>query len=81
MKNPINTLKEDLILFINILEIVRKNQFIYASSSSVYGETKIYPFNENDTKNVPISVYGASKLSNEIIAQSYSRNLKSNVLA
>ncbi len=79
MKNPINTLNENLISFINILEIVRKKKikrFIYASSSSVYGETKIYPFNENDTKNVPISVYGASKLSNEIIAQSYSRNFK-----
>ena len=79
LKNPINTLNENLISFINILEIVRKKKikrFIYASSSSVYGETKIYPFNENDTKNVPISVYGASKLSNEIIAQSYSRNFK-----
>ena len=79
MKNTINTLNENLISFINTLEIVRKKKikrFIYASSSSVYGETKIYPFNENDTKNVPISVYGASKLSNEIIAQSYSRNFK-----
>ncbi len=79
LKKPLNTLNENLISFINILEIGRKKnikKFIYASSSSVYGETKIYPFNENDNKNIPISIYGATKLSNEIIAQSYSRNFK-----
>tara|TARA_B100000900_G_C20591016_1_gene721572 strand:- start:1820 stop:2779 length:960 start_codon:yes stop_codon:yes gene_type:complete len=79
IKNPYNTLKQNLIPFMNILEISRVKKvrkFIYASSSSVYGITKTYPFNENDYKNIPSSVYGASKLSNEIIAQSYSRNFK-----
>ena len=79
IKKPLNTLNENLIPFINVLEIARikkVKKFIYASSSSVYGDSKIYPFNENDNKNIPVSVYGASKLSNEIIAQSYSKNFK-----
>jgi len=77
IKNPHNTLKQNLIPFINILELSRLKKvkkFIYASSSSVYGESKIYPFNEKDFQNIPVSVYGATKLSNEIIAESYSRN-------
>ena len=79
IKNPYNTLKQNLIPFMNILEISRikkVRKFIYASSSSVYGTTETYPFSENDYKNVPSSVYGATKLSNEIIAQSYSKNFK-----
>ncbi len=79
IKNPYNTLKQNLIPFMNILEISRikkVRKFIYASSSSVYGLTETYPFSENDYKNVPSSVYGATKLSNEIIAQSYSKNFK-----
>ena len=79
IKKPHNTLKQNLIPFINILEIARikkVKKFIYASSSSVYGDTKIFPFNEKDTENIPVSVYGASKLSNEIIAKSYSKNFK-----
>ena len=77
LKNPYNTLKQNLVPFINIIEVARlKNvkKFIYASSSSVYGDTKLYPFNELDFKNSPVSVYGATKLSNEIIASSYSKN-------
>ncbi|WP_435091245.1 NAD-dependent epimerase/dehydratase family protein [Candidatus Pelagibacter bacterium nBUS_30] len=77
--NPHNTLSQNLISFSNIIELSRlKNvkKFIYASSSSVYGETKIYPFNEKDYKNIPTSVYGATKFSNEIIAQAYAKNFK-----
>lgn len=79
IKNPHNTLRQNLIPFINIIEIARLKKikkFIYASSSSVYGDSKIYPFNEKDFQNVPVSVYGASKLSNEILAESYARNFK-----
>ncbi len=79
IKKPHNTLNQNLIPFINILELARiKNvkKFIYASSSSVYGDTKTFPFIEKDVNNVPVSVYGASKLSNEIIAHSYSKNFK-----
>ena len=77
IKNPHNTLKQNLVPFINILEIARikkVKKFLFASSSSIYGDTRIYPFVEKDTKNVPVSVYGATKLSNEIIASSYSKN-------
>ena len=79
IKKPHNTLKQNLIPFINILELARikkVKKFIYASSSSVYGDTKIFPFNEKDIKNVPVSVYGATKLSNEVLARSYSENFK-----
>ncbi len=79
LKKPLVTLNQNLISFINILEIARLKKvkkIIYASSSSVYGDSKIYPFKEDDHENVPTSVYGATKLSNEIIARSYSRNFK-----
>ena len=77
LENPHITLSNNLVPFINILEIARIRRikkFIYASSSSVYGEAKIFPFTENDKNIDPISIYGASKLSNEILAESYSRN-------
>src|SRR6056300_592065 len=56
IKNPHNTLKQNLISFSNIIEIARIKKiekFVYASSSSVYGESKKYPFIENDYKNSP----------------------------
>ena len=77
LENPHITLSNNLGSFINILEIARiraVKKFIYASSSSVYGEAKIFPFTETDTNIDPISIYGASKLSNEILAKSYSKN-------
>ena len=77
IKNPYNTLTQNLSAFSSIIDIARLKKvkkFIYASSSSVYGDAKIYPFVENDFKNIPISVYGATKVSNEIIARSYSIN-------
>ena len=69
--HPKNTLYNNLNSFVNIIEIARLincKKFIYASSSSVYGNVKEFPFNESDLSIKPISVYGASKLSNEIIA-------------
>tara|TARA_A100001388_G_scaffold264478_1_gene235792 strand:- start:281 stop:1243 length:963 start_codon:yes stop_codon:yes gene_type:complete len=79
LKKPFNTLKQNINAFTNILEIARVKKikkFLYASSSSIYGETKIYPFIEDDKENEPISVYGSSKLTNEILASSYARNFK-----
>ena len=81
ISNPHNTLKQNLVPFINIIEIARLKKvkkFIYASSSSVYGDSKIYPFNEQDYENIPVSVYGSTKLSNEMIADAYSKNFKIN---
>jgi UDP-glucuronate 4-epimerase len=79
--HPKNTLFNNLNSFVNIIEIARLincKKFIYASSSSVYGNVKKFPFNENDLSIKPISVYGASKLSNEIIADVYSKNFNLN---
>jgi len=79
--HPKNTLYNNLNSFVNIIEIARLincKKFIYASSSSVYGNVKKFPFNENDLSIKPISVYGASKLSNEIIADVYSKNFNLN---
>jgi len=84
IKKPHNTLKQNLVPFINILEIARLKKvkkFLFASSSSIYGDTKIYPFVEKDNQNVPVSVYGATKLSNEIIASSYSKNFNIKTIA
>lgn len=61
--------------FLNILECCRFNtikHLVYASSSSVYGLNKKMPFAESDRVDSPISLYAASKKSNELMAHSYS---------
>ena len=62
--------------FTNILEGMKEyklNNFIYASSSSVYGDCKIFPFKENLSLN-PLNFYGQTKLMNEKIANLYEKN-------
>jgi UDP-glucuronate 4-epimerase len=64
-----------MIGFYNILEYVRNNnikKLLYASSSSVYGLSTKENFNENDDTDNPISLYAATKKSNELLAHSYS---------
>ena len=83
ISKPHNTMKKNLTVFLNVIEFARikkVKKFIYASSSSVYGDSKIYPFNEKDFENTPVSVYGATKLSNEIIANAYSKNFKMDIV-
>jgi UDP-glucuronate 4-epimerase len=61
--------------FLNILELARYNNienFVYASSSSVYGTNSKTPFSESDPVEHPISIYAATKRSNELVAHSYS---------
>jgi UDP-glucuronate 4-epimerase len=61
--------------FLPILEACRKHKpkhFIFASSSSVYGNSTKIPFNENDTVDHPISLYAATKKANELMAYTYS---------
>lgn len=61
--------------FLNLLECMRHNQvqkLVYASSSSVYGNNKKVPFSETDNVDEPISVYAATKKSNELLAHTYS---------
>jgi len=75
IKNPSAFLKSNLIGFCNLIQICREfsiDNFIYASSSSVYGGNKKYPFSEKDEVNHPVSLYAATKKSNELIAHSYS---------
>ena len=73
--NPYAYASSNLLGFINIIELSRLcnvDGFIYASSSSVYGNNVLYPFSEKDRVDEPISLYGATKRSNELIAHSYS---------
>lgn len=74
--NPTEYLNSNVIGFFNILEISRKYQIdklIYASSSSVYGESEIVPFIEEKISYRPESFYAATKMCNEIMAFSYSK--------
>jgi UDP-glucuronate 4-epimerase len=60
---------------LNVLELSRNykvSNFVYASSSSVYGSNTKLPFSETDPVNTPISLYAATKRSNELVAYSYS---------
>jgi len=73
--NPHKYIKTNILGFTNILEECRKNKIshlIYASSSSVYGLNKSIPFSTKKMTNHPISVYAASKKSNELLAHTYS---------
>ena len=73
--NPKKYMNSNLLGFGNILEFCRHNKvknFIYASSSSVYGGNKKVPFKEDHSVDHPISFYAASKKANEIMAHSYS---------
>jgi UDP-glucuronate 4-epimerase len=75
IENPSVYIQSNLIGFFNILEAVRHagiDHLIYASSSSVYGESKDVPFCTNQCVDRPISLYAATKKSNELMAYTYS---------
>lgn len=75
IENPYAYMESNLIGFLNIIELCRHNDvegLIYASSSSVYGGNTKIPFSVDDRVDNPISLYAASKKSNELIANSYS---------
>lgn len=75
IENPFAYLDSNLIGFLNLIEASRKyplTHFIFASSSSVYGANKKIPFSEKDFVDNPISLYAATKKSNELIAYTYS---------
>ena len=75
LENPYAYLDSNLYGFLNIIEACRHNNvkhLVYASSSSVYGLNKSMPFSIHDNVDHPISLYAASKKSNELIAHSYS---------
>ena len=75
IENPMSYIESNIVGFLNILQGCRKNKvehLIYASSSSVYGGNKITPFNESISVDHPVSLYAATKKSNEVLAHSYS---------
>ena len=79
--NPSAYIKSNLVGFGNILEMCRKfkvKHLLYASSSSVYGANRKLPYSESDPVNHPISLYAATKRSNELMAHSYSHLYKMN---
>ncbi len=75
IKNPLVYINTNILGFANILENCRHHKIehlVYASTSSVYGANTKMPFSEHDNINHPLSVYAASKISNELMAHSYS---------
>ena len=75
LENPEAYVDSNVTGFLNILECCRHNKvehLIYASSSSVYGQNKKVPFSVDDNVDHPISLYAATKKSNELMAHTYS---------
>lgn len=74
--NPGAYIESNLIGFYNILEACRNNpveHLVYASSSSVYGSNKKVPYSTDDKVDNPVSLYAATKKSNELMAHAYSK--------
>ena len=75
LENPFAYSDSNLSGFVNIIELSQRfgvKNFVYASSSSVYGGNSKTPFSEDDRVDNPISLYASTKRSNELIANSYS---------
>ncbi len=76
IENPDAYIESNLIGFYNILEACRHNSvehLVYASSSSVYGSNKKVPYSTDDKVDNPVSLYAATKKSNELLAHAYSK--------
>ena len=76
LENPLAYVNSNLVGFVNLMEsciqVAGLRHFVFASSSSVYGANVKVPFSEDDSVDHPISLYAATKKSNELIAHSYS---------
>lgn len=75
IENPYAYVDSNLVGFMNILEACRNypvDHLLYASSSSVYGGNKVAPFSTNHNVDHPVSLYAATKKSNELMAHTYS---------
>jgi UDP-glucuronate 4-epimerase len=75
LKNPYAYIESNIMGFMNILEACRHNEIehlVYASSSSVYGSNEKMPFSTSDSVDHPVSLYAATKKSNELMAHTYS---------
>jgi len=79
IENPDVYIQSNIVGFFNVLEACRHNpveHLVYASSSSVYGSNKKVPFEESDFVDHPVSLYAATKKSNELMAHTYSHLYK-----
>ena len=75
MENPFSYIENNIKAYLNLLEGAKKNKFmniIYASSSSVYGNSSKIPFRESDNLSKPLTVYAATKITDENISYVYS---------
>ncbi|HDX9671104.1 TPA: NAD-dependent epimerase [Bacillus cereus] len=75
IENPDAYIQSNVVGFLNILEMCRHHKvehLLYASSSSVYGANKKIPFSTEDQVDNPVSLYAATKKSNELMAHTYS---------
>lgn len=76
IENPMTYIESNIVGFQNVLELTRAHMpknFVYASSSSVYGGIRELPFHEEMNTNCPISLYAVTKMENELAAKAYSR--------
>ena len=83
IENPETYIDSNIVGFLNILECCRNyniKKLVYASSSSVYGNNEKLPFEEIDNTDKPISLYAATKKSNELMAHTYSHLFKLNTI-
>jgi UDP-glucuronate 4-epimerase len=83
IENPETYIDSNIVGFLNILECCRNysiKKLVYASSSSIYGDNEKIPFEEIDSTDKPISLYAASKKSNELMAHTYSHLFKLNTI-
>ena len=81
-ENPKSYTDSNIIGFVNLTEMIRKyhiKKFIFASSSSIYGDQKPFPKKENSDVN-PINLYSLSKLSNEQFAYSLGKTMKTSMI-
>jgi len=75
IQNPHTYVSNNITSYINLIDAAKKykiKHFVYASSSSVYGNREDVPFHETDRVDHPISLYAASKKANELLAHTYS---------
>ncbi|MDR2431116.1 MAG: SDR family NAD(P)-dependent oxidoreductase [Candidatus Margulisbacteria bacterium] len=83
LANPFAYIHSNIDGFLNILELAKKyriKDIVYASSSSVYGGNAKLPFAESDRADTPVSLYAATKKSNELMAQAYHKLYRLNLV-
>lgn len=75
IENPYEYIQNNIMAYLNLLEVCNKNKIrniIYASSSSVYGSNNVTPFEEKQKTDSPLSIYAATKITDEHISSVYS---------